>query len=44
MKIKIEEFAKAGRFHYLDAVIIIDINTWYYQQFVYDEKTRRFTK
>lgn len=44
MKIKIEEFLKAGRFHYLDAVIIRDINTWDYQQFVYDEETQRFTK
>lgn len=44
MKIKIEEFWKAGRFHYLDAVIIRDVNTWDYQQFVYDEETQRFTK
>lgn len=44
MKIKIEEFWRVGSFHYLDAVIIRDTYTWDYQQFVYDEKTQRFSK
>lgn len=44
MKIKLEEFWKVGSCHYLDAVIIRDTDTWDYQQFVYDEKTQRFSK
>ena len=44
MKIKLEEFWKVGSRHYLDAVIIRDTDTWDYQQFVYDEKTQRFSK
>lgn len=44
MKIKLEEFWKVGSRHYLDSVIIRDTDTWDYQQFVYDEKTQRFSK
>ena len=44
MKIKLEEFWKAGRYHYLDMVIVRDESTWDYQQFVYDEETQRFRK
>lgn len=44
MKIKIEEYWKAGKCHFLDAVIIRDIDSWDYQQLIYDEETKRFSK
>ncbi len=44
MKIKIEEYWQVGSFHYLDAVIIRSVDSWDYQQLVYDEVTKRFSK